>query len=118
MVQLTPTHNEFVIHRTYFFYFGAGIFLIVNMLVWFLLKLLIPKVTQKFGELSAGWIAGLPSVINIYLAMLIGFIGVINNPNDIPMTSYEYLNYLGPIMLITWVLVAFYLIGTKKNLSK
>ena len=53
----TPT-----LHRTDFFYLGALIFLVINVFLWLLIKIVAPKIAQRFGILSAGWFAALPVV--------------------------------------------------------
>ena len=61
----TPT-----LHRTDFFYLGALIFLVINVFLWLLIKIVAPKIAQRFGILSAGWFAALPIVVNFYICFL------------------------------------------------
>ncbi len=102
-------------HRTYFFYLGAFIFLVINIALWLLIKIMSPKIAQRFGLLSAGWVAVLPVVVNFYICFLIGFLGVLNNASSLQLSNYAYLNYLGPILLIIWTGLAIYFMSTKKS---
>ena len=102
------------IHRTYFFYLVSLIFLFINIILWVLIKIMSPKIVQRFGLLSAGWVAALPVVVNIYICFLIGFLGVLNNASSLQLSNYAYLNYLGPILLMIWTGLAIYFMSTKK----
>jgi hypothetical protein len=73
-------------------------------------------IEHKYGELSAGWFAALPVVVNFYICFLVGFLGVLNNPSNIQFSSYEYLNYLGPILLLVWGILIIYFMSTKKSI--
>ena len=102
-------------HRTYFFYLSSFIFLVINIVLWFLIKILSPKIAQRFGLLSAGWVAALPVVVNFYICFLIGFLAVLNNASSLQLSNYAYLNYLGPILLMIWMGLFIYFISTKKS---
>ena len=101
-------------HRTYFFYLISLIFLIINIILWLFIKIMSPKISQRFGLLSAGWVAALPVVVNFYICFLIGFLGVLNNASSLQLSNYTYLNYLGPILLMIWTGLAIYFMSTKK----
>ena len=103
----TPT-----LHRTDFFYLGALIFLVINVFLWLLIKIVAPKIAQRFGILSAGWFAALPVVVNFYICFLIGFLGALNNTSSLQLSSYAYLNYLGPILLMIWMGLAIFMMVT------
>ena len=101
-------------HRTYFFYLGSSLFLVINILLWLLIKIIAPLIVQKFGILLAGWFAALPVVVNFYICFLIGFLGVLNNTSSLELSNYVYLNFLGPILLLIWMALAIYFMSTKK----
>ena len=103
-------------HRTYFFYLISLIFLIINIILWLFIKIMSPKISQRFGLLSAGWVAALPVVVNFYICFLIGFLGVLNNASSLQLSNYTYLNYLGPILLMIWTGLAIYFMSTKKTI--
>tara|TARA_B100000941_G_C28112325_1_gene353926 strand:+ start:64 stop:501 length:438 start_codon:yes stop_codon:yes gene_type:complete len=103
-------------HRTYFFYLISLIFLIINIILWLFIKIMSPKISQRFGLLSAGWVAALPVVVNFYICFLIGFLGVLNNASSLQLSNYTYLNYLGPTLLMIWTGLAIYFMSTKKTI--
>ena len=103
-------------HRTYFFYLISLIFLIINIILWLLIKIMSPIIAQRFGLLSAGWVAALPVVVNFYICFLIGFLGVLNNASSLQLSNYTYLNYLGPTLLMIWTGLAIYFMSTKKTI--
>ena len=109
--------DRFTLHRTDFFYVSALIFLVINIFLWLLIKIVAPKIAQRFGILSAGWFAVLPVVVNFYICFLIGFLGALNNTSSLQLASYAYLNYLGPILLTIWMGLAIYFMSTKKSLD-
>jgi hypothetical protein len=116
VVKLSIDADASTIHRTNFFYFGAALFFLINSFLWILLKIMAPLIEHKYGELSAGWFAALPVVVNFYICFLVGFLGVLNNPSNIQFSSYEYLNYLGPILLLVWGILIIYFMSTKKSI--
>ena len=59
-----------------------------------------------FTEFAETW--------NGRLAM-IGFVGVLNNPLHVSTRGYAYLNYIGPALIIVWLIGFFYLSGQKKS---
>jgi drug/metabolite transporter (DMT)-like permease len=114
-VQLIPSDQLTVVHREYFFYGVAGFFLLVNIIIWFLLKMVTPEMELKKGEELAAWFNGLPIVINLSIIFLIGFIGVMNNSNHIKASSYAYLNFLVPVLILIWIVGFIYFLLKKNN---
>ena len=53
-------------------------------------------------------------ILNIYLTLLAGFIGVWNNSSHISPSNYSYLNFLGPGLLIIWLGGLIFLVVKKK----
>ncbi|MBV6645563.1 MAG: hypothetical protein KI790_08950 [Cyclobacteriaceae bacterium] len=114
MVQLQPGSRELLLNREYFFYCGAGLFLVINVFIWLLLKLISPLTTNS-SEPVLAWLNALPFVINVYLTLLVGFVGVINNQLHISTKSYAYLNYLGPFLLFVWLSGVFYMLFVRRK---
>lgn len=114
-VQLTEEKNQLVIHRENFFYFAVVFFLVINLLAVLMTNLLSPWVMLKGGEQAVAWLAGLGFVINIYLSMLMGFIGVLNNQAHVSTSGFAYLNYIGPVLILVWIIGIFYLIKSPKE---
>ncbi len=96
-----PDSRDILIDRGTFFYMAAGFFTFVNIIFSYLSRTLWKKMSA--GPSVQAWLLLLTPVVNIYLAMLVGFVAVLNNPIDIPPASYSYLNYLGPILIMAWL---------------
>ena len=103
------------VHRTNFFFLSSLVFLVINIVLWVLIKITAPIIAQRFGLLSAGWFAALPIVVNFYICLLISFVGVLNNTSSLEISNYVYLNFLGPILLMIWIGLAIYFMSTKKS---
>ena len=101
-VKLLPEGNDLLVSRDTFFYSVASIFLLVNV-AFVILSRVLEKPLRRISEELFMWLkAGSPAV-NIYITLLVGFVGVINNPLHISARSYGYLNILGPLALLLWI---------------
>lgn len=94
------------VHRQTFFYYIFGSFVGINVLI---------RIATSGGQKSMNstlfaWIRLIIFIINFYLTTLVGFIGVLNNSTHINPESYNYLMYLGPILLAVWIIGLFFLI--------
>ena len=97
------------VHKQTFFYYAFGSFVIVNIIL---------RVGIFFGSRGlntnlAAWIRSILFIVNFYLASMIGFIGVLNNTTHINPISYSYLNFLGPIFLVIWIIGLIFFIFKK-----
>lgn len=99
------------VHKENFFYFSTAVFISVNLVVLVIQKILNQR---PFTEMLKVWMGGFTFVINLYLAFIIGFMGVINNAAHIPASNYFYLNWLGPILLLAWLSGLIFLVVKKK----
>ena len=115
MVRVLPQDQTMLIHREYFFYYAVGVFFVVNGFSWGLIKIIDPLIELKRGEMATAWFNMIAAVLNIYLALILGFIGVLNNPQHVSASGFSYLNYMGPILLIIWMVGFFYLSVNKKS---
>ena len=113
MVTLSPD-GHFEIHKESFFYYGAGSFLIINIITRIITNFFLTRLISWKGEETASWFLALPLIINIYLIFIAGFLGVLNNPVHILAGSYSYLNFLGPTLFLLWVLGLIYFSISKK----
>lgn len=110
VVRLRPDSPELQLHKESFFYFSIAFFVIINVALLAFQKMYesnIPKLEVK------AWVRGLTFVINLYLTFIVGFIGVINNTNHLNPEGWEYLNYLGPALIFSWICGLIYLILRK-----
>lgn len=100
MVNIYPDATGWELHKEYFFYSLLAVFLVVNIFLLIIERMIRPLIPTE--ELLS-WVRGLPFVINIYFSLIIGYIGVLNNQGSFQESSYIYLNYLGPILIVAWV---------------
>lgn len=98
------------IQKENFFYGSIAVFVMVNVLTLVIQNILNEKLSS---EMLKSWIGGFTFVINLYLSFLIGFLGVLNNPADIPAANYFYLNWLGPILFLFWIFGLIFLVLKK-----
>ena len=101
-VNMAPDDGMLAVDKDFFFYAVAAMFLVVNMVFTVIARVLGPRVRSHSEEMLAWLKAGAPA-LNIYISLLVGFVGVINNPLSISASSYVYLNFIGPAMIILWL---------------
>ena len=87
------------IHKQTLFYQLFGGFIVLNLL----LRVTINVGFRQITGLLKAWITILIFIVNFYLALIVGFIGVWNNATHISPEGYNYLNYLGPVFVVIWV---------------
>ncbi|WP_258097536.1 hypothetical protein [Marinoscillum pacificum] len=110
MVNLTLDNSDLQLRKEDFFYFGIGVFVVVNLFFLGFQKLYESHISKL--EVKA-WVRGLSFVVNIYLTLIVGFIGVINNTAHLDPSGFAYLNYLGPFLIFIWVVGLIYLAKMK-----
>ena len=98
------------VHKQSIFYYAIGGFVVVN----FLLRIVTKVGVKSLRPLLQSWIGLIIFVLNFYFTTLIGFIGVWNNATHVAPSSYAYLNYIGPVMIIFW-LVGLIFLAIKKS---
>jgi hypothetical protein len=98
------------IHKHRFFYYSLAGFVIMNMLV----RVIINLGFKSLSENVLAWGTSLIFVLNFYLTLTIGFVGVWNNATHISPSNYAYLNFLGPVFLIIWVGGLIFLVVKKR----
>lgn len=110
MANLTLEGTDLQLRKEDFFYFGIGVFTVVNLFFLGFQKMYEPLLSRL---LVKAWVRGLSFVVNIYLTLIIGFIGVINNTAHLNPSGFSYLNYLGPFLIFSWVVGLIYVIRKK-----
>ena len=98
------------LHKQNFFYYFFGAFVIINIL----LRVTTNLGTKNLKEEISSWIRSIVFIVNFYLTTMVGFIGVLNNTNHINPESYAYLSYLGPTLLVIWVIGLIFLLLKNK----
>lgn len=99
MVNLSPGHGDLELRKEVFFYCSVGFFVAVNICLLFVQQ----RTEPAIPELSAkAWARGAAFAVNICVALLIGFIGALNNTNHLDLAGFAYLNYLGIFVVLGW----------------
>lgn len=88
------------VNKESFFYYTLSGFVVINLLAALVRKLSAP---YFHSEESNAWSNSFAFVFNVSMTLMIGFVGVLNNPAHIKPTSYAYLNYLSPILFLVWI---------------
>jgi len=114
MVDISPDESLAKVHKEDFFYYSIVVFLVINLFLFVIQKMIEPLI--KSEEVKA-WLRGFTFVINFYLTCLIGFVGVINNQGSVSTSGYMYLNFIGPILIIAWIVGLFVVIRSKPKTS-
>ncbi|MEP5791777.1 MAG: hypothetical protein ABJ313_12640 [Cyclobacteriaceae bacterium] len=110
MTSLTLDNADLQIRKEDFFYFAIGVFVVTNVFFLGFQKMYERHITKL--EVKA-WVRGLSFIVNIYMTLIIGFIGVINNTAHLDPSGFAYLNYLGPFLIFSWVVGLIYLVKKK-----
>ena len=110
MVKLELEKGALELNKETFFYYAIGGFVVINILMLYIQKWLEPKIV---GYYAKAWARGAAFVVNIYVTLIIGFIGVINNTNHLDPAGFSYLNYFGPVIIFSWVIGLIYFVIKK-----
>ncbi|MEM0939434.1 MAG: hypothetical protein AAGI25_06550 [Bacteroidota bacterium] len=97
------------IHKQTLFYQVLVVFIAVNIL----LRLIINQGFKSWHGSTKAWLSLLIFIVNFYLTLLIGFVGVWNNSTHISPSSYNYLNFIGPVLLVVWLIGLIFLVFKK-----
>lgn len=87
------------VHKQSFFYQALSIFIVLNII----LRVIFALGLKRLEGLLKGWLTLLVFIVNVYLIVLVAFIGVWNNASHIAPSGYGYLNFIGPVLIIIWV---------------
>jgi hypothetical protein len=86
--------------RGLFFYTTVGAFMTFYLITYFL-KYYVDR--QGIGQYQRLFVHLLPAVLYFAMTLLIAFIGVNNNADDIRPSTFYYLNYLCVVILVGWI---------------
>lgn len=103
-VELGMGPKAWVVSKDTFFYSILATFVVINIVLRVLSQNMKKGPGQSWEAKTLAWFLAIVPVINIYISLLIGFVGVINNPNHVSTSSYSYLNFFGPVLLVVWVI--------------
>lgn len=97
--------------REVFFYGALSLFVLVNLAALVLRRMLeaLPVSSSVYARNEAfkgriiDWFGGLVAAVNICLITLVGYISLFNNREDYAMSNFNFIVYLGPVLLLLCV---------------
>lgn len=93
------------IGREVYFYSAIGLFLLINLVTYFL-RFYAERISMApYGKLAIHLLA---PVLFFSFTLLAGFLTVINNAQDIDPGKWVYLNYLAIVLVSAWTLSFLY----------
>ena len=111
--------GQISIEKDMFFYTMIILFVVINLLftiISILFKNLKVSNLSDRKQMLRTWFISLPVMLNLYITFSVAYLGVLNNPANFESGAYNYLNYLGPILLIGWIFALFFVMS-KSNQS-
>ncbi len=103
-VELGFGAKAWVISKDTFFYTTLSSFVGINIILRIVTQNVKNGVATTWQAETIAWFLAIVPILNIYVSLLVGFVGVINNPNHVSASSYSYLIFFGPILLVVWVI--------------
>ena len=109
------------ITREAFFYGALALFVLVNLAALVLRRMLealpvssdIYAKNEAFKERIIAWFGGLISAVNICLITLVAYISLFNNQADYSISSFNFLVYIGPILLLVCIIWFFSVLSSR-----
>ena len=116
-VKVLPNQVDLMLHTSSVFYYAVAFFVVINLFTWRLVRLTNPLLLLKRVDVVTAWFNALVPILNVYFSMIIAYMGVLNNPLSVSAQGFAYLNYIGPVLLLIWLVMFFYLSVNKKSTS-
>lgn len=96
------------VDRETFFYVALALFVIVNLAALILRRMLealplssaVYARNEAFKEQLIAWFGGLLSAVNVCLITLVGYVSLANNQGSFAISSFNFLVYLGPVLMV------------------
>lgn len=109
--------------REAFFYGALSLFVLVNLAAFVLRRMLealpisssIYARNEAFKERIIAWFGGLVSAVNVCLITLVGYISLFNNQEDYSMSNFNFIVYIGPLLLLLCVFWFFSVWSSRHN---
>ena len=111
------------ITREVFFYTALTLFVLVNLAAVVLRRMLEALPTssdiyannESFKERVTAWFGGLTSAVNVCLITLVAYISLFNNQADYSISSFNFLVYIGPVLLLVCVFWFFSVLSSRRR---
>lgn len=99
------------IGRGFFFYTAMSVYVVLQLIFYFF-RFYVDR--AGVGQQLRFTVHLLPSIMLFSLTLLIGYIGVLNNAEDIAPSRYYYLNYLSAALMVGWFFAFLFVLIRKK----
>lgn len=118
--------DEFI-DRSTFFYGSIGLFLLANVPIYILRKLLektwmedrreelMSPARMKFRQNIIDWLLAFATALNVFFVLGMIYLGVFNSAEDLDIGLYAPLVYAGPLLIGILFLVLIYIFVKKKT---
>ncbi len=97
--------------RNFFFYSAMGSYVVLHLMFYFF-RFYVDR--AGVGQQLRLTVHMLPAVMLFSLTLLIGYIGVLNNAEDIAPSRYNYLNYLSAVLMLGWFFTFLFVLIRRK----
>jgi len=92
------------VSKNTFFYSILFIFVIIQTLHIVFIQTTLKRKEGNYNKKISIWIQGMILSINLFIILMIVFIGLANNADDFSFKSIRFLALLAPSIVITWLL--------------
>jgi hypothetical protein len=99
------------IGRNFFFYSAMGSYVVLHLMFYFF-RFYVDR--AGVGQYLRLVVHLLPTIMLFSLTLLIGYVGVLNNADDIAPSRYYYLNYLSAALMIGWFFAFLFVLIRRK----
>jgi len=97
-------YRIFSMSRNAFFYSTVFIFVLLQVIPILFNKLVLTDKENRILQNIETWFQGMRLAINLFIILMLIFIGLANNAVDFSFSSIHYLAYLAPSIVIVWLL--------------
>ncbi|MFY0594524.1 hypothetical protein [Roseivirga sp.] len=107
------------------YFFGAiVIFLIINVVCFWFVKTLKKISTTDDGtgiknrslkQDIINWVKGFAGVLNLFLSLVLVFLGLMNMSADYNIKTMGFYVYLGPVLILVWFFYLAAILGKRRN---
>ena len=85
-----------------FFYSVLFLFVISQIILILFKRGVMFKMKLKFSKIIT-WFQGFHLSVNLFIILMLAFIGLANNAVDYTFSSIQFISYLAPLLVIAWL---------------
>lgn len=107
--------KEITMQKGSLFYTIIGVFALVSMVSFFVTRMIntLPATEMDFKRNLNSWSISFMAIINIFLIFSLIIISIINDSESTVSSHYSVLAYIGPILLVLWLVLLVFLISRR-----